>query len=789
MKSVSLFGISAALFFLLFLGMTVELRAQHCENQGLAFDGAGDNINLNLTNTPINGAGDFSVEAWFNANPVTSFQILFTLSGSAPFSVFSLGLIPGGQLALYWQNTPNNGGTAFPVLIPTNPANLEGACHHIAVSRQGGTIGVYLNGTLLTTLSTAIGPYNFDQFLVGTSGGTIPLSQDWDGIVDEIRLWSVARTTMEIVGAKDCVLSQNIPGMEVYWTLDEGADAGNPNPGMTTATDFSGNLNHGTLNGFALNGALSNWVCMPCMPRYELIITDDPSAAPTLLTTICSGDPVNVCITENFGSVNPIPGASVDWEFSDDNGQNWGAVTDPIFQGYCFGVPKGVIDISAICATSTTGYVDRIYRAKIVKTSTNPPFTCTYTTSEHHLRICCSPTGTVTLTPVPPFNPPVNTLCEGTVTIQVALTGPPFLPSLPIEWCIDGVHVQGFDNMTSFTYTGPANAPDICFEAKIQNCACPPATVKACLPVDPRPVCSNLIIDQLFSNVIPDPLGGPYDYLICPGGQETLGYTGSVQNCTPVWQYRFDFPLNDPWKDISSTNFWLFTNTLPLLSPPNPATSPFLWPANANCIYYRIECRPESYPNSDCPPCYSNDLRICLKPNPLLTPVIAANPNPICEGGTAQISNTVSDPNVTQEQWFCNGLSLGPPQAPGSTLTATQQACYVLSVTDGCYTKFSNRECLIVCDPVSIIKCPEDNPCACLGMPSTFDGTMSYSNCAPIVLYEWKVQDLPNGPIQQFLGPMLTYTVPAGGSSITLCVTDSNGCMEVSKTLDIVPCE
>ncbi|MCF8239195.1 MAG: LamG domain-containing protein [Saprospiraceae bacterium] len=785
MESSPVSGRLLVLVCFLSFGFAFTVKAQFCDNQALAFGGNGEDISVSLIGTPVDGTGDFTVEAWFLANPASGFQQLFTLSGGAPFSLFSLGLIPGGQLALYWQNTPGSGGTPLPVLIPTNPANLEGACHHIAISRQGSSVSIYLNGILLTTLTTTIGPYSFDQFQVGATNASIPGSQSWDGQVDEIRLWSTARTALEIDGTKDCVLSP-LSGLEVYWTLDQGADPGNSNPGMTTANDFSGNLNHGTLTGFALNGSSSNWVCNTCPSKYELNITDKPTNPPTLLTTICSGDAVNFCISENFGPVNPISGASVVWESSDDNGQNWTPVIHPLFKGYCFGLPKGTLEIDSICAISTTGFIKRIYRAKITKTSISPSYTCTYTTLEHELQICCPVTGTITLTPVPVFVPPVNTLCEGTVTVNVSLSGPPFLANLPIQWCIDGVHHPGFDNMTSFTYTGPANAPGICFEAKIQNCACPPVVLNACLPVDPKPSCTNLHIDPVYSVIQKDPLGGPDDYLICPGQEETLAYSGNFQNCTPTWQFHFDQPVGDPWKDLGSSNLWQNTNTLPQYPPP---ITPYDWPANANCIYYQVECRPPNYPHSGCPSCYSNILKVCLQQNNLLQPVIAASPNPMCEGGTAQINSLNPDPSVTVEQWYCNGLSLGGPLPPLSSISTMNPACYVLSVTDGCYTTYSNPECLIVCDPVAIIKCPEDNPCACLGMVSTFDGTLSYSNCGAIVIYDWKVQDLPSGPIQHFFGPMLVYTVPAGGSNITLCITDSNGCIEISKTLEIKPCE
>ncbi|MCB0636467.1 MAG: LamG domain-containing protein, partial [Lewinella sp.] len=710
-------------------------QATFCDNQALTFDGSSTAITLNLGGTTVNGVGPFTVEAQFWSNQTSGFHLLFSLSNSASPAILVIGLIPGGQLALFWENDQGV-GTLQPVLIPTIPANLEQDCHHLAVTRQGNTLEVFLNGISVGALPTFTGSFTFSEFRVGGAQASIPGSLSWDGRIDEVRLWSTARPATAIAGGMDCVLSTPVPGLEVYWTFNV-----NPNSGQVTTPGVSNpgavaidesdptfvNSNHGTLIGYG--PGILDFVCNTCPSRYELILTDDPSAAPTQINTICSGEALHFGIVENFSPVQPIFGATVHWDYSDDNGQTWQPVpaAPPQFTGYAFGLPAGVL-VHPSCASSPTGYLDRKYRARIVKQSATPPFACTYTTSEADLRICCPVGGTITLAPQPAFPPPVSTLCEGPATVQVTLNIPAWASALPIQWFIDGQYMQGFDNLTTFTYTGQANAPGLCFEAKIQHCVCPPETIKACLPVDPMPSCS--LIDELFSNVT---LVGPYDYVACPGDQATLGMTGGFLNCVPEWQYHFELPPGlppDPWKPMGATNNWQNTNTIPNYLPPGVP----LWPPNARCIVYRIECRPPNYPNSGCPNCTSNEVRICLEPDTLNPIVIAAQPDPFCETTSTTISITSPiDPAVTQLQWYCNGLALGPPQAPSpasTSITTFQPACYTVAVTDGCYTRLSNRVCPVMCDPVAAIHCPIDNPCACLEQPIMLDGgLLSYSNC------------------------------------------------------------
>ena len=56
--------------------------------------------------------------------------------------------------------------------------------------------------------------------------------------MDEVRLWSTARTEQEINNYKDKRLQQNEPGLEAYWRFEEGV-----------AKDYSGNGHDGTYQG------------------------------------------------------------------------------------------------------------------------------------------------------------------------------------------------------------------------------------------------------------------------------------------------------------------------------------------------------------------------------------------------------------------------------------------------------------------------------------------------------------------------------------------------------------
>jgi hypothetical protein len=74
----------------------------------------------------------------------------------------------------------------------------------------------------------------------------------FDGGIDEVRIWSVARTQTEIQGSKNQYLSAPTPGLVGRWAFDEGAG--------TLAYGTAGTGIHGSIVGTAVN----NWSRIAC---------------------------------------------------------------------------------------------------------------------------------------------------------------------------------------------------------------------------------------------------------------------------------------------------------------------------------------------------------------------------------------------------------------------------------------------------------------------------------------------------------------------------------------------
>ncbi|OWY25753.1 hypothetical protein C7N43_31595 [Sphingobacteriales bacterium UPWRP_1] len=768
-----------------------SIQAQ-TNNTSMHFDGNGHYITRDISLSPlVTSNSDFTVELWFSiTSPITGtcgtpFKRLFALYEAPTVNNrFEVGECDH-ELHIYY---PTPTGYILQAIAPALPPG----CHHLAVIRSGTSLNMYLNGSPTPIYTGTIGgTLTFNTFRLGHWGGGATPGQDWMGTMDDVRLWSIPRTPVQIQDFKDSSLHGPWPGLVLSWTFDQAGvtPAGN-NTIITSAQDMSGSGNDGSITGFTLSGTTSNFVQNLCPKQYDVSISDLPALFPISLASICSGDDVHFCITQNGTAIPPLSGStSVDWYYSDDNGINW--TLDPLFVGYCFYAPHVTY---TGCSTSTTGNIGRKYCAKINTGSGG--LNSVYTTSAQDLTICCPiAPATISLSPQPPLPPGITTLCEGNVSIDVTLNGPLFLPNMTINWFVDG-NPYTPSNPTSFTYNGPANPANsnnpnqLCFEAVIQNCVCPAVNVKTCIDVDPQPVCGT--IDGMSSNLIPTSI--PYEYTICPGNDAIVGIVAPFTNCNPVWQYHLDTDPAGTWKDLLGTsNSVQNTNILAQLAPPNNPLSPYLWTSTTTCITYRVECRPYNYPNSGCPPCISNEVKICLQPEPVNSIITGGSNQICCMGGTNTSLLTVSPytPNLYNYEWFQNGVTF---VGNGQTYLANQAGCYVVQISDMCASVTTPPFCIDICTPVPIIDCPIANPCACIGQPITLSGCNSYNTCTntgPLpLIYTWSANNGGTGTTGGINGCEFTHTPDINGTTYTLIVTDPNlGNCSASTTLVIKPCQ
>lgn len=245
------------LFFIIILVTVTFLNAQ---NVGLDFDGVDD-----VVNTPfegVQGTANRTFEAWVFVNegaPSSNLAILdYGLNAVGSRNTFminssrGIGFISGGTDANI-SSTPN--------IIQDNQWT------HVAFVLDNGIGYLYFNGSQVGTgsLSTVDTPSGEANLVIGqrVSGGSIP----FNGRIDEVRIWDVARSQTEIAENVATEFCQPPASLIAYYRLNDG-DANGMNTSNLIAMDDSGNANDGTLTNFSLDGSTSNWVTGP-----EAVIT------------------------------------------------------------------------------------------------------------------------------------------------------------------------------------------------------------------------------------------------------------------------------------------------------------------------------------------------------------------------------------------------------------------------------------------------------------------------------------------------------------------------------------
>lgn len=233
--------------FLLAL-MSPSLNAQN----GLNFDPTGPADFVQTTFTGVTGTANRTFEAWIYLNSTPSSNL----------SISDYGLNAVGSRNTFYVNGNLavgfiSGGTNANISSSINAVSV-GQWVHVAFVLDNGTGYLYVDGIQVGTgsLSTVDTPPGNGNLRIGqrVSGGSIP----FNGVIDEYRIWNVARTAQEISSNMNTEFCGIPSGLVAYYKLNEGVAAGN-NSTITSATDEVASAN-GALMNFALSGATSNWV-------------------------------------------------------------------------------------------------------------------------------------------------------------------------------------------------------------------------------------------------------------------------------------------------------------------------------------------------------------------------------------------------------------------------------------------------------------------------------------------------------------------------------------------------
>lgn len=210
------------------------------DNGALFLNGATSHVTMGRA--PELGLAVFTLECWFfqtgagtTANTgtggVTAVPLITKGRSEADDSNldcnYFLGIDADGRLVADFESAPAAGlpsGQNYPVT--GSRTALSSTWNHAAVSYDGSTWRLYLNGELDAELRLPAGVSprtdSIQHFGLGTAmNSTGATAGYFQGVLDEVRVWRVARTPAEILASRDLPVADDTAGLVARYAMDE----------------------------------------------------------------------------------------------------------------------------------------------------------------------------------------------------------------------------------------------------------------------------------------------------------------------------------------------------------------------------------------------------------------------------------------------------------------------------------------------------------------------------------------------------------------------------------------
>ena len=244
----------------------------------LSFDGTNDKISV-PDNNALDLTNNYTFEAWI-------YPKAFTFLGGI-ISKYNTNSSNGYMLRL--TSSGNFRGLSFDGMETADNILNANNWYHIAAVNNNGTRTLYVNGTAVAMTGSAFVQANSDPLIIGKDFDAESGRRFFNGDIDEIRIWNTARTLQQITAAKDAPLVGNESNLVLYYNFNQGTRGGD-NTATTTIANVAPTTLTGTLSGFALNGAASNFI--------------GSTNGPAILggSSLCIGSPLNLTHTVSGGT-------------------------------------------------------------------------------------------------------------------------------------------------------------------------------------------------------------------------------------------------------------------------------------------------------------------------------------------------------------------------------------------------------------------------------------------------------------------------------------------------------
>ena len=209
-----------------------------------------DRLTADLGTTTFTNKVTLEAMVQFNDLTTGTQQSVFSLFGQTNNNFFTFYKETNNALTMYAV------GSASVNLVSDVTASAD-TWYHVAATYDGTTLKFYVDGNLIAQGAATIDLNNNAQLAKLVLGGsqlantsTSPAGIEFDGMIDEMRVWNDVRTEEEIRANLDQQLSGSETNLQAYYRFDD--------DGSDHVTDYSGNSRHATsANGrvLTLDGA------------------------------------------------------------------------------------------------------------------------------------------------------------------------------------------------------------------------------------------------------------------------------------------------------------------------------------------------------------------------------------------------------------------------------------------------------------------------------------------------------------------------------------------------------
>lgn len=257
---------------------------------GLDFDGTNDYVAIDNFFYNTSGMTELTVEAWVRTTS-TGNQMVCSFDRSEYFRLSINDYAGPGEVS--WSVSTSTGIED----LQGNTSINDGDWHHLAGVFDNGTMSIYVDGVLDATTTTGatwgdgVTRYGF----IGTGSeatsfnGAKGPTTEMNGEIDEVRIWSVARTPPEIQNSMFVCLDGFEAGLEAYFKLDEASGSSvSSEVGLATGTLFN-------------MDASTDWI----ENDRELSCPSCESSRATAVASVAPGTPLDLGL-DQFLSCSPV---------------------------------------------------------------------------------------------------------------------------------------------------------------------------------------------------------------------------------------------------------------------------------------------------------------------------------------------------------------------------------------------------------------------------------------------------------------------------------------------------